>query len=340
MRDLVVKYNIPCVVVETNGSGGFVPPILRKALQGTGCAIRECHVSTNKQKRILDALEPPLLSGFIWAHKNVLASPAIEQMRNFFRMPDYNGSYADSLGALFLRGGNGTLSSGTIQKDGVGNAQVPVAYSNNGQGFGATYADNKTRLMPAFDVNASGGYNGHGAWGIDYKETKSTINLGVTDTRPLNVTGCFIVRLFGAVTEIGKADAQQIATDYAAIASRISLLESYRNTKKFTISYPNGGTKENPANVTLNSRYIVDNPFPNDPVFCEAELYINGVWGTTAWTDSWGVTATHVLETDKIIIQTGASGVSLPSNRNGGSLGLVSPNITTAPCRIKVWRAL
>ncbi|AZS49354.1 transcriptional regulator [Entomomonas moraniae] len=104
VRDLVVKYNIPCVVVETKGSGGFVPPILRKALQGTGCAIRECHVSTNKQKRILDALEPPLLSGFIWAHKNVLDGPAIEQMRNF--NPEYTNQeddYIDSLAGAILQ---------------------------------------------------------------------------------------------------------------------------------------------------------------------------------------------------------------------------------------------
>ena len=79
----VVKYNIPCVVVETNGAGGFVPPILSKALQGTSCAVREQHVSSNKQKRILDALESPLLSGFLWVHDDVFASPAIEQMQNF-----------------------------------------------------------------------------------------------------------------------------------------------------------------------------------------------------------------------------------------------------------------
>lgn len=83
VKQLVIKYNIPCVVVETNGAGGFVPPILRKALQGTGCAVREFHVSTNKQQRILDAIEAPLTSSFLYAHEDLMNGPAIEQMRSF-----------------------------------------------------------------------------------------------------------------------------------------------------------------------------------------------------------------------------------------------------------------
>lgn len=100
----VVQYNIPCVVVETNGAGGFVPPILRKALQGTGCGVREQHVSSNKQKRILDALEPPLLSGFLWAHESVLNSSAIEQMRTFNpELSHQKDDYLDSLAGAILQ---------------------------------------------------------------------------------------------------------------------------------------------------------------------------------------------------------------------------------------------
>lgn len=96
--ELVIKYYIPCVVVETNGAGGFVPPILRKALQISGCAVREQHVSTNKQNRILDALEAPLQSGFLWMHKQLADNPAIEQMRN--KQPD---DYLDILEGAILQ---------------------------------------------------------------------------------------------------------------------------------------------------------------------------------------------------------------------------------------------
>ena len=83
IRELVVKYAIPCVVVETNGPGGFVPPILRRALKGTGCAVREVWTTTDKRKRILDAFEPPLSSRFLWAHTSVIEGPVWEQMRDF-----------------------------------------------------------------------------------------------------------------------------------------------------------------------------------------------------------------------------------------------------------------
>lgn len=102
--DLVVQYHIPCVVVETNGPGGFVPPILRKALQKTGCAVREQHVSTNKQKRILDALEAPLQSGFLWVHKELVDSPAIKQMRSFNpELTHQADDYLDSLAGAILQ---------------------------------------------------------------------------------------------------------------------------------------------------------------------------------------------------------------------------------------------
>jgi hypothetical protein len=80
---LVVQFQIPCVVVETNGPGGFVPPILRRALKGTGCAVREEHSSVNKQARILDALEPPISARFLWAHVSVLEGPTWDQMKDF-----------------------------------------------------------------------------------------------------------------------------------------------------------------------------------------------------------------------------------------------------------------
>lgn len=83
VRDLVVRYQIPRVIVETNGPGGFVPNILRQALKGTGCGVGEEYSKENKQKRILDALESPLSARFLWAHVDVLRGPLWDQMRDF-----------------------------------------------------------------------------------------------------------------------------------------------------------------------------------------------------------------------------------------------------------------
>jgi hypothetical protein len=82
IRELVIKYQIPRVIIETNGPGGFAPTILRQALKGTGCGVGEEHSSANKQKRILDAFESPLSARFIWAHVDVLKT-IWDQMRDF-----------------------------------------------------------------------------------------------------------------------------------------------------------------------------------------------------------------------------------------------------------------
>lgn len=97
IREMVIKYQIPCVVVETNGPGGFVPPILRRALAGTGCTVREEFSSTNKQARILDAFEAPLSSRFMWAHVDVLDGPVWDQMKDFDpSLRDQPDDYLDS----------------------------------------------------------------------------------------------------------------------------------------------------------------------------------------------------------------------------------------------------
>lgn len=83
IRELVVKFQIPQVVVEVNGPGSFAGKLLRQALKGTGCGVREEFTVTNKQKRILDAFEAPLSSWFLWAHSDVLDGPAYGQMRDF-----------------------------------------------------------------------------------------------------------------------------------------------------------------------------------------------------------------------------------------------------------------
>lgn len=83
IRTLVEEFQIPCVFVETNGPGGFVPPILRRALKGSGCAVRDVWSSINKQKRILDAFEPPISTRFLWAHISVLEGPTWDQMKDF-----------------------------------------------------------------------------------------------------------------------------------------------------------------------------------------------------------------------------------------------------------------
>jgi len=83
LLDLLVPLQVPSIVIETNGPGGFVPAIARKHLKRKGISVTEDFSSENKQKRILDAFEAPLSSGFLWAHTSVTDGPAYDQMIQF-----------------------------------------------------------------------------------------------------------------------------------------------------------------------------------------------------------------------------------------------------------------
>jgi hypothetical protein len=85
IADTVEKYQLRRVTVETNGIGGFAPAVLKACLKQRRlqCGVSEIHSTGNKNGRILEALEPLLLSGMLWAHVSVADGDATEQMRSW-----------------------------------------------------------------------------------------------------------------------------------------------------------------------------------------------------------------------------------------------------------------
>lgn len=93
--DLIEEFHIPKIVIETNGIGGFAGSSLKAALKKRKlrCGVEERHASQNKNKRILESFEGPLMSGLLWAHISVLVvanpdgseedAPAAKQMREW-----------------------------------------------------------------------------------------------------------------------------------------------------------------------------------------------------------------------------------------------------------------
>lgn len=83
--DLIEKFRVPRVTVETNGIGAFAPAFLRMALKQRrlACGIVEVPAKQNKNKRILEALEPLLQSGMLWAHEDVLDGDLWDQMKDW-----------------------------------------------------------------------------------------------------------------------------------------------------------------------------------------------------------------------------------------------------------------
>jgi hypothetical protein len=84
---LVREFMLPRITIETNGIGKFSPAIVKAALkqQGlTNVGVKEEPAVINKNRRILESLEPLLLSdGQLWAHTSVLDGPLPIQMREW-----------------------------------------------------------------------------------------------------------------------------------------------------------------------------------------------------------------------------------------------------------------
>lgn len=84
--DLVEQLNLPRVVIETNGIGGFAPAVLKAALKQRRlqCGVAEETAVANKNTRILEAFEPLLSTrGQLWAHMSVLEGPVWDQMKDW-----------------------------------------------------------------------------------------------------------------------------------------------------------------------------------------------------------------------------------------------------------------
>ena len=128
-----------------------------------------------------------------------------------FRLPDYNGKSAGSLGAVFMRG-DGTLSAGTdglIQGDAF---QGHWHRYGNGGGGGTQFTS----------LNPTGAFASQDSRAFAYDPVMDGANgmpRTAAETRPLNVTGCWVIRLFGAAVNPGAADAAQLATEVSKLRS-------------------------------------------------------------------------------------------------------------------------
>lgn len=127
--------------------------------------------------------------------------------------------------------------------------------------------------------------------------------------------------------------------DQADLASALNA-KAAASDIDFTIIYPNGGSEASPATLSSNTRYIEANPFPGHRVLCVSEIYAFGEWGVSAYdgestTNAIGVSAAQHNDAS-IVIRTGStfkSGNNWQFNTFNNSTV-----VSTAPCRVKVWK--
>ncbi len=98
--ELVRQFRLPRVTIETNGIGGFAPSVLKGALKQRNlvCGVSELDNRANKNKRILEALEPLLSTDDqLWAHVTVLDGEEGEEGKGALptQMRDWNAALAN-----------------------------------------------------------------------------------------------------------------------------------------------------------------------------------------------------------------------------------------------------
>jgi len=153
-----------------------------------------------------------------------------------FRMPDYNGKYTGSLGAVFMRG-DGAQSAGT---NGLLQASANLSHTHG-------YA----LASPAASAGVAGGGQ---AYFDNNNGTGTTGASGTTEARPLNVTGCWVVKLFGAVINPGSVDAAQLASDMANMQATAYQRSNILGAVSQTAGVPTGALMDTGSNA--NGRYI------------------------------------------------------------------------------------
>ena len=73
------------ITVENNGIGRFLPGLLRREARrmSSQITVLEAHSSYSKARRILEAFDPVLSAGHLWAHRRVWETEFVSEMREW-----------------------------------------------------------------------------------------------------------------------------------------------------------------------------------------------------------------------------------------------------------------
>ncbi|HPQ50308.1 MAG: phage terminase large subunit [Alphaproteobacteria bacterium] len=100
VAELVARYYLPSIALETNGLGKFLPGILRRELsrKGLSCAVREMTSNKPKSVRILEAFDVVLAARALHVHSSVLRTPFQMEMEDW--RPQKSSGHDDCLDAV------------------------------------------------------------------------------------------------------------------------------------------------------------------------------------------------------------------------------------------------
>ena len=221
----------------------------------------------------------------------------------------------------------GSLESGVTKEAGLPNIEGSVSRYVAGNNFVNNGALSVTPGVFNYNLASGSSQTPNGVLSID--ASRSSAIYGNSDTvQPKSVT---------LIPQIKYCNDTYI--NY--IEEHWSDFEDIYYKNSFTIIYPNGGTEANPANISINSRYVETNPFAGYRVFCDVELYYNNQWGSTELNtysnNGFGVYVGQHND-NSIVIQTGNNSLLGTSSIISNTFGVSTSINTPLPCRVKVWK--
>lgn len=260
--------------------------------------------------------------------------------RRWYRAPKLNAD--TGYRAPFLRGSQIGVDAGQITDDRIRNIEAETSLGT--AGYGLLRGGSTTSGAFARGASATNGPStvGDGSSAFLKFDASAVVPTGPENSpRYHGVIVC--IRMFGTVSNPGSADAAQLATDLGVANAKIAALETeLDDSLGFIIVYPNGGSEAAPANIAMNSRYVLPNPFPGEKVICLAQVLYGGKWGTVApsyaGTGGTGHGFLAAQLEDQIVLQT-ANNSLIPMSAAIPNPFAVSTNISTPmPSRIMVWK--
>lgn len=230
-----------------------------------------------------------------------------------FRVPDLNGKVAGSLGAMFLRG-DGLLSSG-----------VPGQMQISDIGKHSHYLSTNLNETSSTVTGSTGGTAFNNAMKLQYLGNDAAgnfplyaANSGGAESRPVNVTGVWVIKLIGGATAASQEDASiAVAALDARAYQRQNILGAVGNSG----GTPTGAIFETGTNAS--GRYT---KFANGMVICELANF-NVAVGANAVTLSDRSLPTSVLNTTTVFVA--ATGQPDMSNYHYGFNACFLVNPTT-----------
>ncbi|WP_312587437.1 hypothetical protein [Comamonas terrigena] len=255
---------------------------------------------------------------------------------SWVRVPDLNAVQAGTGKPFYLRGGPDALN-GTSIGDAIREMTGSMTGSNGiGVCIGATGVFQRSPISKGWRNAGQADPNGY-----DFEFRASAQVPTADENRVKTAYGVMTVRIFTEAANAGSVDAATLATQLAVVDAKVQALDAATG---FTILYPNGGTAAAPANVAVNTRYVMPNPFPGSHVLCIAEVQVGGVWGSSGYlsVNSGGVQYIYFTSAqqlgDSVVLTTGQNGLLGRWSQSGGAHSNTGDITTSLPCRIKVWK--